>query len=99
MLQRRVANKTHAVLEREACALRKRLATESALGFIGAQAIHEALLGQPQFADVPSVRTIGRILRRNGLLDAQQRMRRSAPTPGWHLPAASQQQADSTALT
>jgi hypothetical protein len=30
---RRVANKTHAVLEREVCALRKRLATESALGF------------------------------------------------------------------
>ena len=91
---RRVANKTHAVLEREACALRKRLATESALGFIGAQAIHEALLGQPQFADVPSVRTIGRILRRNGLLDAQQRIRRTAPPPGWYLPAAAQQQAE-----
>lgn len=91
---RRVANKTHAVLEREVCALRERLATESALGFIGAQAIHETLLSQSQPSTVPSVRTIGRILRRNGLLDAQQRIRRTAPPPGWYLPPVAQQQAE-----
>lgn len=91
---RRVANKTHAVLEREVCALRKRLALESALGFIGAQAIHETLLSQFQRTNVPSVRTIGRILRRNGLLDAQHRIRRTAPPPGWYLPLVAQQQAE-----
>lgn len=84
---RAVANKTRAALEREICALRKRLADESALGFVGALSIHEALLGQGQCATVPSVRTIGRILRRNGLLDAQQRVRRAAPPVGWYLPA------------
>jgi transposase-like protein len=91
---RGVANKTDAALEREICALRKRLATESTLGFVGAQAIHEALLGQPQLPTVPSERTIGRILRRNGLLDARQRVRRAAPPPAWYLPAAAQQLAE-----
>lgn len=86
-----VANKTRAALERKVCALRKSLAAqESALGFVGALAIHEALIGQCQLAAVPSVRTIGRILRRNGLLDAQQRIRRPAPPVGWYLPAAAQ---------
>jgi transposase len=89
-----VANKTEAVLEREVCALRRQLATESALGFVGAQAIHEALLGQSQFPVVPSVRTIGRILRRNGLLDFRRRIRRAAPPPGWYLPAAAQRLAE-----
>lgn len=91
---RRVANKTQAVLEREICALRRQLATDSALGFVGAQAIHEVLLGQSQCLVVPSVRTIGRILRRNGLLDYHQRIRRAAPPPGWYLPAAAQQLAE-----
>jgi transposase len=91
---RGVANKTQAVLERDICALRRQLATESALGFVGAQAIHEVLLGRSHFPVVPSVRTIGRILRRNGLLDYHQRIRRVAPPPGWYLPAAAQQLAE-----
>lgn len=92
---RAVANKTEAVLERAVCALRQQLAQESALGFVGAQAIHEALLGQSQsFPVVPSVRTIGRILRRNGLLDYHHRIRRAAPPPGWYLPAVAQQLAE-----
>jgi len=40
------------------------------------------------------VRTIGRILRRNGLLDGQRRTRRAAPPPGWYLPVAAQQLAE-----
>jgi transposase len=91
---RAVANKTSAVLEREVCTLRRQLATDSALGFVGAQAIHEVLLGQSHFRVVPSVRTIGRILRRNGLLDYHHRIRRAAPPPGWSLPAAAQQLAE-----
>ena len=91
---RGVANKTQAVLERDICALRRQLATESALGFVGAQAIHEVLLGRSHFPVVPSVRTIGRILRRNGLLDYHRRIRRVAPPPGWYLPAAAQQLAE-----
>ncbi len=92
---RAVANKTEAVLERAVCALRQQLAQESALGFVGAQAIHEALLGQSQSCPiVPSVRTIGRILRRNGLLDYHHRIRRAAPPPGWYLPAVAQQRAE-----
>lgn len=91
---RGVANKTQAVLERDICTLRRQLATESALGFVGAQAIHEVLLGRSHFPVVPSVRTIGRILRRNGLLDYHQRIRRAAPPPGWYLPVAAQQLAE-----
>lgn len=90
----RVANKTQATLERKICALRKQLATDSALGFVGAQAIHEALMDQPSFPAAPSVRTIGRILKRNGLLDSNQRVRRAAPPPGWYLPAVAQQLAE-----
>jgi transposase-like protein len=89
-----VTNKTQATLEREVCALRQRLATGSALGLVGAQAIHEALLGQPPPLAVPSVRTLGRILRRNGLLDGQPRVRRAAPPPGWYLPAVAQPRAE-----
>ncbi len=89
-----VANKTQVPLENEVCALRKQLATGSALGFVGAQAIRDALQDQSQYPRVPSVRTIGRILRRNGLLDGQQRIRRAAPPPGWYLPAVAQQLAE-----
>src|SRR6266581_8305809 len=91
---RGIANRTAVGLEREICTLRRQLAASSALGFIGAQAIHEALLGQSPFTVLPSVRTIGRILGRNGLLDYHHRIRRSAPPPGWYLPAAAQQLAE-----
>ena len=70
--------------------MRKQLATESSLGFVGAQAIYEALVGQCPDRPLPSVRTIGRILRRNGLLDQKQRIRRAAPPPGWYLPRVAQ---------
>src|SRR5437763_10001926 len=52
-----VANKTQVPLENEVCALRKQLATGSALGFVGAQAIRDALQDQSQYPRVPSVRT------------------------------------------
>ena len=90
----RVANKTSADLEQKVCQVRKQLATTGALGFIGAQAIFDALAHSGDLSLLPSVRTIGRILRRQGLLDVQHRIRRTAPPPGWYLPAVSQQQAE-----
>jgi len=85
---RTVANKTSVGMERAVCALRRQLAVEGPLGFVGAQAIEEALVDQFPGQTLPGVRTIGRILRRNGFLDGQRRIRRAAPPPGWYLPSA-----------
>jgi putative transposase len=66
------------------------------LGAIGADAIRQALVGQG-VADVPSLRTINRILARRGALDGRQRTRRPPPPRGWYLPdiAAAQAELDS----
>lgn len=86
----RIANKTTAELERRICVLRGQLQQTSVLGFVGAQAIQEALFEGNSQGNLPSIRTIGRILRRNGLLDRKQRVRGPAPPPGWYLPDAAQ---------
>ena len=86
-----IANKTSADLEQAVCLVRKQLETTGALGFIGAQAIQDALRERAALSALPSVRTIGRILRRQGLLDGQRRVRRAAPPPGWYLPGVAQQ--------
>lgn len=83
---RTLANKTSQEMERAVCALRHQLAVEGPLGFVGAQAIAESLREHFPGQDLPGVRTIGRILRRNGLLDGHRRVRRAAPPPGWYLP-------------
>jgi hypothetical protein len=89
-----VANKTPANLERRICVLRTELQRSSVLGFVGAQTIHDALQIQRYQEKLPSVRTIGRILARNGLLDRHRRIRRAAPPPGWYLPGAANAQAE-----
>jgi hypothetical protein len=81
-------------LEHSICVVRKRLETTGALGFVGAQAIYDTLLENRDLSGLPSVRTIGRILRRQGLLDGQRRVRRVAPPPGWYLPGVAQQLAE-----
>jgi hypothetical protein len=63
---------------------RSRLA-HSDLGAIGADAIRRDLLGQG-LPEVPSVRTISRILARRGALDGRRRTRRPPPPKGWYLP-------------
>jgi hypothetical protein len=63
---------------------RKDLA-QSDLGAVGADAIREALV-EKKVANVPSVRTINRILGRRGALDGKKRMRRPPPPTGWYLP-------------
>jgi hypothetical protein len=66
------------------------------LGAIGADPIRQALLDQG-VAQVPSVRTINRILGRRGALDGKQRTRRPPPPTGWYLPevAAAKAELDS----
>ena len=80
-----VPRRTAAALEDLVMTVRQELRTTSDLGDYGAVAIHRALIdgGQPV---VPATRTIHRILDRRGGLDAQRRIRRPAPPPGWHLP-------------
>jgi putative transposase len=58
---------------------------QSDLGALGAEPIRLALVEQG-VADVPSVRTINRILARCGALDARPRIRRPPPPRGWYLP-------------
>src|SRR3954470_13175602 len=82
----RLANKTTTGVERKVCAIRKKLQKEGALGFSGALTIHQVLQEAKPIHSIPSVRTIGRILKRNGLLDRPRRLRNAAPPAGWYLP-------------
>jgi len=63
---------------------RRELRESSALGEYGALAVHQdlSLCG---VTGVPSVSTIHRVFRRNGLL-TRRRIRYPAPPPGWYLP-------------
>jgi hypothetical protein len=72
-------------VQRRVLGLRREL-RQGDLGFVGAQAIQDALRAERPHRRLPSVRTIGRILQRHGVLDAVRRTRRSAPPPGWYLP-------------
>jgi hypothetical protein len=80
------ARQTSPGLQRRVLALRQELRLGH-LGFIGAQAIYDVLRRQVPHDPVPSVRTIGRILKAHGALDAARRVRRVSPPPGWYLPA------------
>jgi hypothetical protein len=80
-----VPQRTAVALEDRVVTLRGELRTTSDLGDYGAVAIHRALVSGGESAP-PAIRTIHRILERRGVLDAQRRIRRPAPPPGWHLP-------------
>ena len=82
---RRQGRQTHVRLQRRVLALRQEL-RQGDLGFIGAQSIHDALRSGRPKARLPSLRTIGRILRAHGALDGVRRVRRSSPPAGWYLP-------------
>jgi len=85
--------RTSAALERRILAIRRRLKERSALGEHGAVAIHRELQAQ-QVASCPSVRTIGRILQRKGVLDRRRRVRRPPPLRGWYLPEVAAEKAE-----
>lgn len=76
---------TKTSVQRRVLALRREL-RQSDLGFVGAQAIQDALRTECPHRRLPSLRTIGRILKRHGALDAVRHVRRSAPPAGWYLP-------------
>ena len=82
---RKVANRVPAEIEQRVLTLRKQLKEQSDLGEFGAVAIR-AELCRRRARPLPSLRTIGRILERNGALDYRRRVRRRPPPKGWHLP-------------
>jgi len=79
----------------ETCVLdtRRELRERSALGECGAVAIHQELEAQGEVT-IPSVRTIGRILARRGVLDRRRRRRYPPPPAGWYLPDVAQARAE-----
>lgn len=94
---RRDKRATSEKIEELVLQLRKELREVSDLGEYGAAAIHRELTERQkelQIEAVPSLRTIGRILQRNGLLDARQRTRRPAPPQGWYLADLRQRRAE-----
>jgi putative transposase len=93
---RRAAAATAPRIEELVVRLRQQLKETSALGEYGAAAIRRELQ-QRRVTPLPSVRTIGRILLRRGLLDGRRRVRRPPPPKGWYLPrvAAGRAEVDS----
>lgn len=89
----RPSNRTERAVEAVVVAAREQLAKTSDLGEHGAEAIHAALLAHGA-EKPPSIRTIGRILERSGVLDAQRRVRRAAPPLGWYLPEVAARRAE-----
>lgn len=81
----RALNRTDAAMEELVLTVRSQLKQHSDLGEWGAVAIHRELVAQG-VAQVPSVRTIGRIVVRRGAVERRYRLRRPAPRPGWYLP-------------
>ena len=79
-----VTNRSSADTEQLVLQLRRELKDESALGEFGAAAILRELQTR-QLGELPSLRTIGRILERHGALDYRRRVRRPAPPKGWYL--------------
>jgi hypothetical protein len=81
----RTPHRTDLGIEDLVLSLRRELAETGDLGACGAEAIHQALQRRG-LRDIPSVRTIGRILERRGALDGRRRVRRPPPPRGWYLP-------------
>ena len=78
--------RTDPASERLVLDTRRQLRETSILGEYGARAIHAVLRDRPELrGQVPSVRTIGRILKRAGMLD-RRRTATPTPPPGWYLP-------------
>jgi transposase len=77
--------RTDPAIEQQVLTIRRWLKDKSPLGEYGATAIQEEM--QVRGIDArPSIRTIGRILERRGVLDARKRTRRLPPPRGWYLP-------------
>jgi len=93
---RRKATATPKRIEDLILRVRQQLKDTSALGEYGAAAIRREL-EKRRMQPLPSLRTIGRILLRRGVLDGRRRLRHPPPPKGWYLPrvAAGQAELDS----
>jgi putative transposase len=78
-------NRTAVDVEALILTVRQHLADHSELGEYGAEAIRAQLV-EDNVPNPPSVRTIGRVLERSGVLDGRYRVRRPPPPKGWYLP-------------
>jgi transposase-like protein len=88
-----IANRSHSDTEALVLQLRRELKEQSVLGEFGAAAILRELQTRNR-SECPSLRTIGRILERNGVLDYRRRVRRPAPPKGWYLSRVAKGQAE-----
>ncbi|MDO4583930.1 MAG: hypothetical protein Q4D62_07475 [Planctomycetia bacterium] len=83
---RRVAhNRIDLEIENQIVKTRKFLKEKSISGECGARVIR-SVWEENGCSDVPSVRTIHNVLRRNGLLDRNRQRRFPTPPPGWMIP-------------
>jgi transposase InsO family protein len=82
---RQPPNKSPNKLEKRVLQLRKHLQEKSVLGLHGSEAIRDEMNRRGD-SDIPAIRTIDNILKRNGMVDKRTRIRRPAPPPGWYLP-------------
>lgn len=89
----RGTNQTDMEMEDLVIETRAHLRQESDLGEYGAEAVRRVLL-EAGHGSVPSVRTIGRIFERRGVLDHRHRVRRKAPPRGWYLPDVADHRAE-----
>ena len=78
-------NRSSTELEEVVLAIRKELKETSVLGEYGAEAIHREMMRRGG-DEIPTLRTINRILDRRGQFDGKRRVRRPAPPKGWYLP-------------
>jgi len=86
-------NRSSTEREEMVLAIRKELKEISALGEYGAEAIHRELT-QRGCQQIPTTRTINRILDRRGQFDGKRRVRRPAPPSGWYLPKLAEGKAE-----
>jgi hypothetical protein len=89
----RPQNRTNAKVEISILTLRSDLAKVSDLGEHGAAAIHRTMVEQGG-PTPPSIRTIGRVLKRSGVLDVRGRVRTAPPPLGWYLPEVAAKRAE-----
>jgi hypothetical protein len=81
---RAAANRTSTKIEDRIVNIRRFLRDRSDLGECGPQAICDEMKRR-RLKDVPSARTISRILARRGALDGRRRQRWPSPPRGWYL--------------